>query len=138
MGLGFFAIEPTPDSLIRLARMANCTALIMEANLTAMNFSVNYVANQARANAPVLTGNLRRSIQGIVHSPDLGEVGVGANVSYARRRELGFSGMTDSLGRFYSNDPGKFYLHNALEQSRPAIFAAFVTATESVLKTICI
>ena len=30
--------------------------------------------------------------------------------AYAWRREKGFSGMTDSLGRFYKRDPGKRYM----------------------------
>lgn len=35
---------------------------------------------------------------------------------YARRRNEGFSGMTDSLGRFYANDPGAFYLDTGFSQ----------------------
>jgi hypothetical protein len=34
----------------------------------------------------------------------------------ARRRNEGFSGMTDSLGRFYANDPGAFYLDKGFSQ----------------------
>ena|SRR5450755_1678121 len=41
---------------------------------------------------------------------------VTSDLPYARRREEGFSGMTDSLGRFYPNDPGGFYMQQTLEQ----------------------
>jgi hypothetical protein len=33
---------------------------------------------------------------------------------YAWRREFGFSGMTDRLGRYYANDPGIAYMENTL------------------------
>jgi hypothetical protein len=53
---------------------------------------------------------------------------VGYTVPYARRREYGFSGMTDSLGRFYPDDPGKFYLTRALD-SNMAFIASSIAAT---------
>src|SRR6266566_5061281 len=40
---------------------------------------------------------------------------VGSDLPYARRREEGFSGRTDSLGRTYRNDPGAFYLQRAIK-----------------------
>lgn len=38
-------------------------------------------------------------------------------MAYAWRREMGFSGMTDSLGRYYANDPGIDYLWTTLNDT---------------------
>ena len=40
---------------------------------------------------------------------------VGSDLPYSRRREFGFSGKTDSLGRYYAHDPGAFYLKKTLQ-----------------------
>lgn len=40
---------------------------------------------------------------------------------YAWRREEGFSGMTDSLGRYYANDPGIHYMQYTLDQNTATI-----------------
>lgn len=40
---------------------------------------------------------------------------IGSPLPYSWRRDRGFSGMTDSLGRFYPDDPGVLYAENALE-----------------------
>jgi hypothetical protein len=37
---------------------------------------------------------------------------------YAWRREAGFSGMTDSLGRHYTNDPGIRYMGSAFDSEQ--------------------
>lgn len=42
---------------------------------------------------------------------------VGPTLPYAWRRDRGFSGMTDSLGRFYPLDPGIFYAELTLDDS---------------------
>lgn len=39
----------------------------------------------------------------------------------AWRRERGFSGMTDSLGRFYPHDPGIAYMEHSLNAQIPTI-----------------
>lgn len=45
------------------------------------------------------------------------ETMVGPDTPYDRRREYGFSGMTDSLGRYYANDPGKPYVEPAFTEN---------------------
>ena len=76
------------------------------------------LVNQSRSNmhwrAP--TGALSESIHAI-YSPL--EVLVGSDLPYAWRREKGFTGMTDVLGRYYRYDPGQYYLTRALLSTVP-------------------
>lgn len=95
------------------------------------------VVNQAKENAPYLTGTLRRSIHIGGHtsktpdyqskSEDQGQyssvgmphgtaVMVGTNLPYARRVEFGFTG-TDSLGRTY-DQAAQPYLTTAFEEKK--------------------
>lgn len=39
----------------------------------------------------------------------------GSDLPYSRRREFGFSGKTDRLGRYYAHDPGAFYMQKTLQ-----------------------
>ena len=55
--------------------------------------------------------------------------GVESDLPYARRREFGFSGMTDSRGRTYTNDPGAFYMRQTLATAEDDVDASF---TESM------
>jgi len=59
---------------------------------------------------------------------------VGSPEPHARRREFGFSGRTDSLGRTYSNDPGAFYMQRAIKQVAPQATAGFSAAMAKALK----
>jgi hypothetical protein len=59
-------------------------------------------------------GGLAASIYPYMISPTEMEIRVAK--PYGRRREKGFSGMTDSLGRYYPHDPAKPYLGPAMEQ----------------------
>lgn len=89
------------------------------------------VEREAKMSAPVLTGNLRRSIHTVSNAgsteggetqlpkPPKGEAHVGTNVEYARRIELGFVGE-DSLGRTF-NQMGQPYLLPALDNNKSEI-----------------
>lgn len=72
------------------------------------------IETAAKQNAPVLTGNLRRSI----HSEQLNalEAAVGTDVVYARRIEYGFNGA-DSLGRVYHQTPQP-YMRPAFDENK--------------------
>lgn len=88
----------------------------------------------AKQNAPVLTGNLRRSIHSEQLSPYTAMVGT--DVVYARRIEYGFSGP-DSLGRVY-HQPPQPYMRPAYDEegdhagdvARETIAAAIDAAAE--------
>jgi len=53
---------------------------------------------------------------------------IGSSLPYARRREFGFSGRTDSLGRTYTNDPGGFYMRDTLASLDDVIDGAYTAA----------
>lgn len=68
------------------------------------------------------TGELASTIQAI--PTDGMSISIGSDSPYAARREFGFTGMTDSLGRTFTNDPGKPYLEPALTANEDKIMQA--------------
>lgn len=136
----------TPATLRRFEAMVAAAPIMAGYYSAAMSFAVNRVATEAKQATTELfnsnpiggtpSGTLARGIVGQVLSPLRGQVGVGYQVPYARRREYGFSGMTDSLGRTYTNDPAKPYLETGLQRSLPAIESAFVEASALAIRRI--
>lgn len=61
-----------------------------------------------------------------------GGVEVGSDLPYARRREFGFSGMTDSLGRYYADDPGYFYVQRAISEEKDLIVQYYNVAMQDL------
>ena len=57
---------------------------------------------------------------------------VGSELPYSRRREFGFSGRTDSIGRFYANDPGKPYLGKAIEDNAGQIIQMLTASLDAL------
>lgn len=145
IGNAMYGITFDPASMARIAALVNAQPTFAKYNLTAVRASVNLVNQKAQANAPVLTGTLRRGIRGFVLSPWLGQVGVLGNIPYGRRREFGFDHMTDRMGRTYSQGDPLFsntaarghmhYLGRALQDSRPFIANAFRTATQMAIRS---
>lgn len=125
-----------PATVAKVSAMSAMVANMPAFYSAAMHASVNYVKDQASGFAPVITGNLRRGLRAIVDNPMQGRVGVVVSVPYARRRELGFSGMRDSLGRYYPHDPGSFYLRRGLDASLPFIQSAFATEADLAIRTV--
>jgi hypothetical protein len=148
-----YSMAFTPGTMARITRLVEAAPIFVKYYTFAMGYSVNLVKREAIARAPVGSrpgysggrgsgvgghGHLRGGINGYVHSPWHGEVGVISAVPYGQRREKGFSGMTDSLGRYYANDPGSFYLRNALHASEPGIAAAFHQAARMAFREIAL
>ncbi|MBF6591860.1 MAG: HK97 gp10 family phage protein [Ktedonobacterales bacterium] len=149
MGLlrdSLYKLEFSPEALMRIGRLINTGPTFARFYTAAMREAVNLVQHRAQANAPVLTGALRRGIRGYVRSPWLGEVGVISSIPYAMRREFGFDGLTDSLGRTYAagdplyTNPDKRshmqYLHRALHDSQPEVNALWRTATRLAVREV--
>jgi hypothetical protein len=88
---------------------------------------------EAKGNAPVVTGTLRRSIYTEGPMSDGADVlaRVGPTVVYGRRVELGFSGA-DSLGRVY-NQEGRPYMRPAYEAILPQLAEIMRAAWASAL-----
>jgi len=76
-------------------------------------------AAQMQAKFKNPTGTLEGSLQEILDSPTQGQMGT--DLPYGPRRNWGFSGMTDSLGRYYANDPGIKYMDFAIIVSAPNV-----------------
>ena len=139
-----YAITFDPATIARIQAMLTADARMAEYYTTAMRACVSDVQANAQRFAPVgvyttsnrTGGNLRRGIRGQVLSPVEGVVGVAQSIPYARRRELGFSGMRDRLGRFYPHDPGSFYLRRGMEASLPFIESTFRTAVQAGVQAI--
>ena len=149
MGLlrdGLYRMEFSPEALHRIAALTYAAPTFKLYYRNAMAASVTLVARRAKANAPVLTGTLRRAIRGQVLSPYQGRVGVLDTIPYARRREYGFDNQTDSRGRTFSNgdplysNPDKrshmMYLHRAKQESLPEIAALWRSATTLAVKRV--
>lgn len=86
---------------------------------TALRLGGQLIVNQAKINAPFLSGQLRRDLR--VWTKVSGsevEARAGTNLDYARRQEFGFVGA-DKLGRRY-NQAARPYMRPAAKSKRAA------------------
>src|SRR2546430_6739801 len=115
--MGLFQIGFDPASLSEIARFYGFKACLSEEMSSAMQEAGELLEKAAQDNTDRVfenpTGELKSTIQAILDSPY--EVQIGSNSPYARRREYGFSGMTDSLGRYFASDPARPYMKPALD-----------------------
>lgn len=127
-----FTLTFDSNGLDRLRQLADFKQFL-EPNLQrAMQSNVDLLQSDARAymyaNFKNPTGPLEDAVQTSV--PDAYTGTVFNEAPPAWRREEGFSGMTDSLGRFFPNDPGIHYFATTLAQDRDQIEARFVQAVQ--------
>lgn len=119
-----------PGSLEKITKLEGFAALLNPEVAQALTQAGQLLVTTAQTNTWTVfanpTGQLADSIYFYVVSPT--EVDVAVGVPYGRRREYGFSEMTDSLGRFYANDPGKPYLEPAIETDKPMVQELLKTA----------
>lgn len=112
-----------PGSLEELVRLQGFSALLDPEITQGLTEAGTLLVNAAQATTWSVfdkpTGKLADSIYFYVVSPS--EVAVAVGVPYGRRRELGFSGMTDSLGRYYAYDPGKPYLEPTVDEHQQEV-----------------
>lgn len=112
------------------AKLAGMAAAVAGPAMTAALMSAAKVLETAaKENAPVLTGNLRRSI----HTEQLTatSAAVGTDVVYARRIEYGFSGP-DSLGRVY-HQPPQPYMRPAVDEHGDEAGEAAMSAAQVII-----
>lgn len=77
------------------------------------------------------TGPLEDSLGHQMEGPYQGWMGTDS--AYGRRRNWGFSGLTDSLGRYYPNDPGIEYMEHSIIYSSADIIAYYQTAVNQTV-----
>ena len=125
-----FSISFDPGSLDKITQLKGFAALLNPEIQDALTQGASLLVTTAQANTWAVftnpSGALADSITSYVVSPT--EVDIIVGVPYGRRREYGFSGMTDSLGRFFANDPGKPYAQPAVDTDAPMIQMLVETA----------
>lgn len=135
MALSDWNVSFDPTSLQEIVRLQGFSALLNSEITSALARSGQILVSAAEANTWRVfanpTGQLASSIYFYVVSPS--EVAVAVGVPYGARREYGFSGKTDSLGRFYANDPGKPYLQPAVDDNQAQVAAIMAQAVNNAL-----
>lgn len=130
-----FTVSFDPGSLEALARLAGFGVLLNPNIQASLTEAGTLLTNAAVANTWQVfanpTGELASTIYPWLVSPSQMEIRAGS--PYGRRREEGFSGMTDSLGRTYTNDPGKPYMRPALDDNAEAVKQLIAEAVQVTL-----
>lgn len=127
-----FQLGFDPQSLVAMTNLLGFKALLEPEIQQALTSSGEVLVSTAQANTWQIfaypTGVLADSIYFWVSGPD--QISLGVGVDYGRRRELGFMGMTDSLGRGPYNDPAKPYLQPALDSNQDLILRRIEAGVE--------
>jgi len=102
-------IQFDPSSMASIARLLSFDVMLEEEMAPANQEAIDIVTQAAQANTWTAfqhpTGQLAGSLAGVLISP--WEAAMTAGVPWDWRRARGYSGMTDSLGRFYPYDPAE-------------------------------
>ena len=101
--------------------------------LTAVQAGADVILNQAKINAPVVTGTLRRSLhqEPAETNATSAAVNIGTDLVYARRVHDGFSGR-DKLGRLY-NQAANPYLRSAADAKKEEATSEAAAALKDLL-----
>jgi HK97 gp10 family phage protein len=128
------SIKGGPELARKLGRLSDAAA--GDALEQALTAGALLVRDDAQEKAPYRTGTLRKSIHTETREKTRTQVTVvvGTDVPYARRQELGFSGI-DSLGRKY-NQPARPYLRPALDENKGAVAREVGEALRDLLRRV--
>lgn len=130
-----FHIGMDPGSLEEIVRLQGFSALLNPAITRGLTEGGTLLVNATVANTWSIfanpTGELADSVYFYVVGPT--EVAVAVGVPWAQRREKGFSGMTDALGRYYPNDPAKPYAQPAVDDNQQEIEEIMEMAVNTAL-----
>src|SRR2546429_9988136 len=120
-----FSYTIDPDALAKIKQFEGWKIVLEEELVKAHRKSDIALKAAAKANMNWKnpSGKLKGSVKRRVVNPYASWVGT--DLPYAWRRERGFSGKTDSLGRYFVHDPGQFYMENTLKQKRGEIDVNF-------------
>jgi len=127
-------ISITSDLLQVAARMQGFGPALDRELLTAMGESLNLLQAEAADFMYATFKNPQGPLEDAFYqmfSVDRGEL---ANpMPYAWRRERGFSGMTDSLGRTFHHDPGIAYMQHSIDTKGQDVGDIFTNAVGNAL-----
>lgn len=128
-----FSMSFDPQSLAEIQQFYGFSVLLSDEVQQALNEGGTYLVASIQGSMHWKNGNgdLEASIYAIHDSPY--ELQVGSNLPYARRRNWGFSGRTDSLGRYYRDDPGAFYMETGMAQEKQHILSLVDAAVERAM-----
>jgi hypothetical protein len=124
-----FAFEP--DSLDKIKKFENWQQILEEELVKAHEKADALLQMRAKKIAPYQSGELYDHFDVNPISPY--ESTVFNDSPYAWRREEGFSGMTDSLGRYFPVDKGTYYMAITLQMNTTNVGKLFGTALDSAL-----
>ena len=124
-----------PATLVMLSHMADWEARAIPNFVLAMGRTVDIVEGEAQAwmwsHFINPTGRLENDFTKDVFGPYDAEL---VNMSlYGQRRNYGFSGMTDALGRYYPSDPGIEWAENAIANSYPKVEGVWFSAIDRTI-----
>lgn len=129
-----FSANFDPGSLEEIVRLQGFSALLDPEITQALTQAGTLLVNAAVANTWSVfanpTGRLASGIYFYVISPT--EVAVAASEIYSRRREYGFVGMTDSLGRV-GTDRARPYLQPAVDDHQQEVAEIMEMAVNTAL-----
>lgn len=133
---GFTAnITLDPASIRAIARFEDWELrlfpLMMEAERQNVADIKRLAQNEMWAGFQNPTGALENNFGTYVYGPY--EAEVENDMPYAVRRNYGFSGKTDALGRYYANDPGILWAENAVDLAIPHVEANVTAAFNAVI-----
>ena len=125
----------------RIAQLSAFDALLAPALLDATGKSLeavqSYAVDYMESTFMNPTGELEGAFYQVIELVGSSIEGKLINPSaYAWRRDRGFSGMTDSLGRYFPYDPGIEYAETALAAEIPAIEHYFSDAVGTVIAAV--
>ena len=130
-----FSMDFSPQSLKEISQFYGFNIMTSPEFQSALHAGAEQIVAAAQANAQSVfanpNGNLADSISAQPES--MYEIQITVGVAYGRRREYGFSGMTDSLGRHFLHDPAKPYLKPALDSSQQEVLSALDAGAEAAL-----
>ncbi len=98
--------QPVLEYWLGVAQQQSLDKLTKDAKANIKEYAKHYTGNLAGGFETEVTSYFLPIMSGHVTNA----------VPYAMRREYGFSGMTDSLGRTYNDDPGYLYLTEAFHE----------------------
>lgn len=126
-----FSFAFDADSLAKIQQFSDWKPMLEEELLKAHDKADSLIGYQAKKVAPYQSGELESHFGVEVDSPY--QSSVFNDSPYAWRREEGFTGMTDSLGRYYPNDPGTKYMGITLQLTKKKVGSIFGLALDSAL-----